>query len=490
MKKSKKILLISLIIFAAVAITGGILLFLRYRQVMSENGFTEETVSLCVDEELELPMKQELDGYAWSASNPEVVQVEEGKITAQEEGSSTITASRYWYKFSIEVKVSEHDVTTRTCEKAAVCRNCKREMKPALGHKFSEPTCTEDSKCTRCGIPGEKKALGHDCNEADCETASVCKTCSQEIEPALGHKFSEPTCTEDSKCKRCDIPGEEKALGHDMQEATCTEASKCTRCDYTEGKELGHITPKKTDCEKDTVCKRCGEVIVRRGAHQYAEATCTKPKTCKVCGKTEGKELGHTFTEATCTQKAKCTRCGTETGSMAAHLYVDVEGGRKICAYCGVEQPSYNTGGSGSGSGGSSGGGGSTSTDTAAWCSRVLEIMNEERANAGLGPLVMDPTLVNVATVRANEIIQSFSHTRPDGRDCFTAYAEQGASYSCAGENIAAGYSSPEAVMEGWMNSPGHRANILNGSFGRVGVGLVISDAGGYRYYWVQNFAD
>ena len=437
MKKSKKILLISLIIFAAVAITGGTLLFLRYRQVMSENGFTEETVSLCVDEELELPMKQELDGYTWSASNSEVVQVEEGKITAQEEGSSTITASRYWYKFSIEVKVSEHDVTTRTCEKAAVCRNCKREMKPALGHKFSEPTCTEDSKC-----------------------------------------------------KRCDIPGEEKALGHDMQEATCTEASKCTRCDYTEGKELGHITPKKTDCEKDTVCERCGEVIVRRGAHQYAEATCTKPKTCKVCGKTEGKELGHTFTEATCTQKAKCTRCGTETGSMAAHLYVDVEGGRKICAYCGVEQPSYNTGGSGSGSGGSSGGGGSTSTDTAAWCSRVLEIMNEERANAGLGPLVMDPTLVNVATVRANEIIQSFSHTRPDGRDCFTAYAEQGASYSCAGENIAAGYSSPEAVMEGWMNSPGHRANILNGSFGRVGVGLVISDAGGYRYYWVQNFAD
>ena len=101
--------------------------------------------------------------------------------------------------------------------------------------------------------------------------------------------------------------------------------------------------------------------------------------------------------------------------------------------------------------------------------------------------MVMDSGLVNVATVRANETVQSFSHTRPDGRDCFTAYDEQGVSYFSAGENIAYGYSSPEAVMDGWMNSPGHRANILNAGFGRVGVGVVKS---GGRYYWVQNFAD
>lgn len=73
--------------------------------------------------------------------------------------------------------------------------------------------------------------------------------------------------------------------------------------------------------------------------------------------------------------------------------------------------------------------------------------------------------------VRAEELEELFEHTRPDGSSCFTALDQAGINYRAAGENIAMGYRSPEAVVEGWMNSPGHRANILNGDFTHIGVG-------------------
>ena len=78
-----------------------------------------------------------------------------------------------------------------------------------------------------------------------------------------------------------------------------------------------------------------------------------------------------------------------------------------------------------------------------------------------------------------------FSHTRPDGRSCFTALTDLGISYGGAGENIAYGQSSPEEVMTAWMNSSGHRANILNSSFTKLGVGVYKS---GNTIYWVQLF--
>jgi len=76
------------------------------------------------------------------------------------------------------------------------------------------------------------------------------------------------------------------------------------------------------------------------------------------------------------------------------------------------------------------------------------------------------------AQVRAKEIKTSFSHTRPDGRSCFTALDEAGASYMGAGENIAIGQRTPEQVVNDWMNSEGHRKNILNSNFKYIGVGV------------------
>lgn len=124
----------------------------------------------------------------------------------------------------------------------------------------------------------------------------------------------------------------------------------------------------------------------------------------------------------------------------------------------------------------------SSATDGMSFAEEVLYYCNIEREKAGVSPLALDDTLCSAANVRAGEITSSFSHTRPDGRSCFTAMDEAGYFYSYAGENIAWGYPTAKDVVEGWMNSPGHRANILSSNFNRIGIGKSGT-------YWVQMFA-
>lgn len=117
---------------------------------------------------------------------------------------------------------------------------------------------------------------------------------------------------------------------------------------------------------------------------------------------------------------------------------------------------------------------------------QVIDLVNAERAKAGLSELKIDKNIVNAANVRAKEIKSSFSHTRPDGTSFSTALKETGVSYRGSGENIAWGQKSPEQVMESWMNSEGHRANILNTRYKNIGVGYYQDERG--VQYWVQLF--
>ncbi len=118
----------------------------------------------------------------------------------------------------------------------------------------------------------------------------------------------------------------------------------------------------------------------------------------------------------------------------------------------------------------------------------VIRLVNIERGNAGLPPLSKNGTLCQAAAARASEITTLFAHTRPSGADCVTILEEYGISYTGFGENIAAGQETPEAVVTAWMNSPGHRANILDNGFEEIGVGVVKVDNSPYRYFWVQLF--
>ena len=149
-----------------------------------------------------------------------------------------------------------------------------------------------------------------------------------------------------------------------------------------------------------------------------------------------------------------------------------------------------NSNNSGNGSNSTGNGSGSTggiSTGTSSAAQAVLAEVNAARAQNGLSALTLDANMNRAAAVRAAEMAQSFSHTRPNGSRGLTALNEAGVSYRTAGENIASGQQSAQAVVSAWMNSSGHRANILSSSFGRMGVGQATI---GRRTYWVQLFAD
>ena len=116
---------------------------------------------------------------------------------------------------------------------------------------------------------------------------------------------------------------------------------------------------------------------------------------------------------------------------------------------------------------------------------QVVSLVNAERAKEGLAPLQLDSKVSAAAQVRAQEIVSLFSHTRPDGTSCFTALDEADISYQSAGENIAYGQRTPEEVVTAWMNSAGHRANIMNPNFTSIGVGYYTV---GNTAYWSQLF--
>jgi uncharacterized YkwD family protein/spore coat assembly protein SafA len=116
---------------------------------------------------------------------------------------------------------------------------------------------------------------------------------------------------------------------------------------------------------------------------------------------------------------------------------------------------------------------------------QVLDIVNRERQAQGLQPLQMDWELQRVARVKACDMAQKnyFSHTSPTYGSPFDMMKQFGVSYRTAGENIAKGQRTPSEVMQSWMNSSGHRANILKGDFTHIGVGYCQQGN-----HWVQMF--
>lgn len=119
-----------------------------------------------------------------------------------------------------------------------------------------------------------------------------------------------------------------------------------------------------------------------------------------------------------------------------------------------------------------------------AFAEEVLRLVNEERKKVGVPPLVLADDLMDAATMRAPELIRKFSHTRPDG----TRSVDMIWKHHVVGENIAAGSATPAAVVNQWMHSPGHRANILYPDYRELGVGYYQNDSTRYQYYWVQIF--
>ncbi|NDU77667.1 RNA polymerase, partial [Actinomadura sp. DSM 109109] len=118
---------------------------------------------------------------------------------------------------------------------------------------------------------------------------------------------------------------------------------------------------------------------------------------------------------------------------------------------------------------------------------RVVSLANAERARNGCGALTVDSRLQAAAQGHSADMVARgfFDHTNPSGKDPGDRITAAGYRWSTYGENIAAGQRTPAAVVSAWMNSPGHRANILNCRFKNIGVGVALKSG---SPYWTQNF--
>lgn len=129
--------------------------------------------------------------------------------------------------------------------------------------------------------------------------------------------------------------------------------------------------------------------------------------------------------------------------------------------------------------------GSGSDVDNLSYEKQVVALVNEQRAANGLQPLTLSTALSNAARTKSQDMHDHhyFAHESPTYGSPFEMLTSFGISYRTAGENIAMGYATPEAVMNAWMNSSGHRANILNASYTQIGIGYVASGN-----YWTQEF--
>jgi uncharacterized YkwD family protein len=119
---------------------------------------------------------------------------------------------------------------------------------------------------------------------------------------------------------------------------------------------------------------------------------------------------------------------------------------------------------------------------------QVVELVNIERQKNGLAPLALDSSISNVARIKSKDMSDNnyFAHQSPTYGSAGDMLTQHGIRYSAWGENIAAGQRTPEEVVSAWMNSPGHRANILASHFTKIGVGYVNNG----RPHWTQMFTN
>jgi uncharacterized protein YkwD len=117
----------------------------------------------------------------------------------------------------------------------------------------------------------------------------------------------------------------------------------------------------------------------------------------------------------------------------------------------------------------------------------VFWMVNHQRVQNGLNPLTYNGKLDKAAHLRAKELVVSYDHIRPDGRRCDTVLGDMGVNANFVGENADIGYHDAQKAMERWMESPGHRSNILNDGFNRIGIGIHNENG---IWSWIQIFSD
>lgn len=129
-----------------------------------------------------------------------------------------------------------------------------------------------------------------------------------------------------------------------------------------------------------------------------------------------------------------------------------------------------------------------TEDELKTYAERVFELVNKERENAGVTQLERNDALDEAANIRASELVQQDSHTRPNGNNFYSVLDDLGIRRKTSSENIYCEPSTPEEAMRGWMESEIHKIHILKDNFTAIGIGIYQSQDG--KLYWVQLFIE
>lgn len=188
-------------------------------------------------------------------------------------------------------------------------------------------------------------------------------------------------------------------------------------------------------------------------------------------------------TGVTPAKPAAGTSAGTGSAESAGGTGVSAGTGSQTKPSAGATTPSTGTATPSTGTTTPSTGTTTAASDSSAYVKEVVSLVNAERAKAGLAPLKALDSLNKVAAAKATDMRSNnyFSHTSPTYGSPFDMMKSFGVSFGYAGENIAMGQKTPQEVMTAWMNSAGHKANILSKNFDSIGVGFD-------NNYWVQEF--
>jgi uncharacterized protein YkwD len=242
----------------------------------------------------------------------------------------------------------------------------------------------------------------------------------------------------------------------------CTDSKKCAT---KNGKSLVY---KNIDLSK---CKNTNEVVKKLKANDLTNVTTQNIKDSKtLAGIIKNIEKKSTCKGGSCKSEAKNQAAKTTKTTKPVTAKTNTTATKPAATKPTTTKPA------------------ATNSSMSSYASQVLQLVNKERAKEGLSALTTNTTLTSAADKRAKETFQSFSHTRPDGTSFSTVLKEFNISYRAAGENIAYGQKTPQEVVTGWMNSPGHRANIMNKNFGKIGIGVYKASNG--RIYWSQLFTN
>lgn len=295
-----------------------------------------------------------------------------------------------------------------------------------------------------------------------------------------------------------------KAANSAVQTAQSKAASSCSKSASTACSSAPSASAAKNQtctgggCAANSACKANSCV----SGTKCAVGNCTASNNCGT---------GSVFAGKTCTTGTACTS-GTSSctggtvctaGNSCGSVYICGSSGRnyndtlnsilnsirgKTCsgASCPSSKPASSKPASSQTA--SSAGTPSQTAGYSAFQNEVVRLVNVERAKNGLTALTPDATIMKTATLKSQDMAKNnyFSHTSPTYGSPFDLMKKYGVSYRTAGENIAMGQTTPAQVMNGWMNSAGHRANILNSSYTKIGVGVAQNAAG--QYYWTQHF--